>query len=1514
MKKIIAFLLAFSSFATMSQAATYYWDDGTVTVNGASGGGAGTWVVGGAGWEDAATAQNWANGNDAVFGGTAGAIAIDAAGVSANTLTVSAAGYSFTGGTLTLAAGGSSSGNVTFGNAWTLGAAQTWTSSGGESTFNGGVNNGGNLWTLAGTGNIRINASGASGVISGAGGITKSGTGVLYAQGTHTYSGITTISAGYMEVSQGALSLANSVLNLTSTDTRGVDIWAGKLTVRGLTGTGSIAANGAYNNGASWWWTTSTDKVAISINTPAGESYSFSGILKNSTWSGGVMTLEKTGPGTQTLTGANSTFTGAVIVNGGTLVATGASANTNTSLGLASGSRTITVNNGGTLKFTSNNVFGGGAQTLANTPKVVVNSGGTMTITTYNVVGNIDLNGGTLTATGGSNAAYQTYEFNGSTITVGGSVASTISSTAASNGGMHIAGGKTLTLNVGDVVAGADLTVSAALLNGSNDRVGAGALLKTGAGTVVLSGSNSYTGNTTINGGTIQLSGGANRLPATGAVTLGNVAGATLDVNGQNQTVSALSGGGALGGNIALGSGSGALTVNQTTTTSYDGAISGTGSVTKSGAGSLTLGGTSTYSGAMTVNAGTLNVTGSLAAGSAVTVSGTATLSGSGTVGGSVGVTGTLTGTLTAGTVTVNNGGTLAPGTAGVGTLTTGNLNLGTGAGNTATINMSVAANAPSNSIQVNGAVAPNGGAGTVTFAFGTALQNINTGTYALISYTGTQLADIGAFTYTGTKGGREAVSLVNGTQTIDLQVSSDWPLWSGAASSDWSAATGNWKLNSDWTDTNFQANDTVHFDDTSVSQDVNLTANVNPLTVTVEADTLAYTLGSTGGFAITTGTLIKTGAGTLTINNANTFAGGTVISGGTITLGHASALGTGSVALNGGALDLNGLTVGNAMVLGGGGFSGDGTLTGSISGTGVLSKNTGSTLTLSGNNTHTGGTALSAGTLNINSATALGAGVFTITGGTLDNTSGGSITLNNNNPQAWNGDFTFTGSNALNLGTGAVTLGGNRQVTVSANTLTVGGVISGGYTLTKSGSGTMTLTGNNTYTGGTTVNGGTLAVSGTQSSTGVITVGNGTLTVAGNWDNQGNVTINSGGTLTITSGGIYRKSDGSARYANGLSVTINTGGTLNLNSFAYNGEGGLGGSPDYGTLRVLAGGTINVTGNTHTSGQDFYVANGSSGTFNMVTADQTLTLMGNGNTNIAIGGALTFGGAGNITVSEVIQNNTGAGSIIKSGGGTLTLSGANTYSGGSTVTGGMLVAGSTQAFGTGTVVVNGGGLDMAAWNTGVAVDFYSGFVRNTYNNSVVTTVKTGATMDLDVSTGLGSLIVETGGVLKGEGTVLGDTTISGTQSPGKSPGSQTFNTNLTYNDTALLEWEFNGNSLGVRGVDFDALDVNGNLTISAGAKLKIINLQPIDYSDAAWNVSRDFTVIAVAGGSASTGLFTLDPTGDTTIAGRGAWSVVNNMDGVSVDLHWTAIPEPATFTLIGTALLIATIRRRKVE
>jgi len=129
-------------------------------------------------------------------------------------------------------------------------------------------------------------------------------------------------------------------------------------------------------------------------------------------------------------------------------------------------------------------------------------------------------------------------------------------------------------------------------------------------------------------------------------------------------------------------------------------------------------------------------------------------------------------------------------------------------------------------------------------------------------------------------------------------------------------------------------------------------------------------------------------------------------------------------------------------------------------------------TVTLTQANT-IGSTSLSGGTLNINNASAIGTGALNLSGGTINNTSGAAITLPNN-VQNWSGSFTFTGTSSLNLGTGAVTLSANSTVTItnSTATLTEGGIIGGGFSLAEGGSGTLILSGNNTFTGGLSLNG----------------------------------------------------------------------------------------------------------------------------------------------------------------------------------------------------------------------------------------------------------------------------------------------------------------------------------------------------------------------------------------------------------------------------------------------------------
>jgi fibronectin-binding autotransporter adhesin len=162
----------------------------------------------------------------------------------------------------------------------------------------------------------------------------------------------------------------------------------------------------------------------------------------------------------------------------------------------------------------------------------------------------------------------------------------------------------------------------------ADNGTGAVSLEKKDSGSWALLGNNTYTGGTTINGGSLRMS-MANTLPAVGAVTLADVAGAQLDLSdegqgGRNQTMGSLAGGGSNGGNVKLGSAT--LTVGDASSTTFAGNISGTGNLVKQGEGMLTLSASNTYSGTTTVNAGTLKLGADFALGSGDVMLGGGTL------------------------------------------------------------------------------------------------------------------------------------------------------------------------------------------------------------------------------------------------------------------------------------------------------------------------------------------------------------------------------------------------------------------------------------------------------------------------------------------------------------------------------------------------------------------------------------------------------------------------------------------------------------------------------------------------------------------------------------------------------------------------------------------------------------------------------------------------------------------------------------------------------------------------
>ena len=240
---------------------------------------------------------------------------------------------------------------------------------------------------------------------------------------------------------------------------------------------------------------------------------------------------------------------------------------------------------------------------------------------------------------------------------------------------------------------------------------------------------------------------------------------------------------------------------------------------------------------------------------------------------------------------------------------------------------------------------------------------------------------------------------------------------------------------------------------------------------------------------------LTKVGTGTLTLSGVNTYSGATTISAGTLSIAADSGLGTAPGAPTAGQLTFNGGTLLTSASLTldpnrGIALTGAGSLSvnpattltygGVIAGAGALTKLGTGTLTLSGVNTYTGATDDQRGHLSIAADSALGTapgaptpGQLTFCGGTLLTTA--SFTLDPNRGIA------LTGAGTVSVD--------------PATTLTYGGVIAGASTLTKAGTGTLTLSGANTYSGATTVSAGVLRV---QSNAALGTTAGGTSVASG--------------------------------------------------------------------------------------------------------------------------------------------------------------------------------------------------------------------------------------------------------------------------------------------------------------------------------------------------------------------------------------------------------------------------------
>ena len=420
---------------------------------------------------------------------------------------------------------------------------------------------------------------------------------------------------------------------------------------------------------------------------------------------------------------------------------------------------------------------------------------------------------------------------------------------------------------------------------------------------------------------------------------------------------------------------------------------------------------------------------------------------------------------------------------------------------------------------------------------------------------------------------------------------------------------------------------------------------------------------------------LAKDGTGTQILSGANSYLGQTFINAGTLQIGDGGT--TGSLSGSAGGSIVNNATllfVRSYIVTQGLEFAS------LISGTGAVINSGSAPLVLNGNNTFSGGVTLNTGRLYINASgtnttnSAIGTGTLTIYSGALDNTFGSQITLGTNNRQLWNGDFTFIGTNALNTGTGLVTLSGNRSVTVSASTLTVGGEIEGGsYGITKDGAGLLVLTGTSSFVGRTTISAGTIQL-GDGGTTG---------SLASQYITN-NATLVFYRSNTIEQGTAFSSdiSGTGAVFQNGSGVTILSAAN------AYTG----------GTT-VNAGSLILATGDNRLSSVGDITAN--AGYLDLDGWKQTtsglITFAGGTVQN----GTLTasgrpFNGLRGIVTAALV----GTYSLDKTTTGVLTLGGSSTFSGGVNLTAGQIninYSGSdatNSALGTGTFTITGGQFD----------------------------------------------------------------------------------------------------------------------------------------------------------------------------------------------------------------------------
>ncbi len=875
----------------------------------------------------------------------------------------------------------------------------------------------------------------------------------------------------------------------------------------------------------------------------------------------------------------------------------------------------------------------------------------------------ITVQNGTLSITGTMNGV-ATVTVSGGTLSTGGADKLADGAAVTVTGGTLTLGGadtvRTLTMSGGTLGGAQTLTATTYGLSGGaiTGNLGAGTL--NSSGTVALNGT-SAANAVNVTAGTLTL-GSADRLDDSATVT---VSGGTLALGANSDTVGTVI---LSGGSIA---GSGGTLTGTATHDLRNGAVSatlgGSAGLAKTTAGVVVLSGVNTYSGLTTVNAGTLTL-----GHASDTLNGPITVNG--------------------GTLNVDN-----PDTVEAVTLTAGTI-----AGDSVLTGSSYEVASGTISAALDGAAAmTKNGAGTVTLSGANTYTGATTVVAGRLTLAGSATSDIavnaGAL---GGEGGTTGSLTLNGGSVVSIDTTTD-----GALTANGVTVAGAVDIAFDVAPSSGTFT-VLDYGAGALSGIGNLTAtSARGAVVTDDAANHRVRL------ALTTGARTWAGAPAATWDNGTSTAwqeGDQLFYSGDAVRFDDTASGSTTVTLAG-TLVPAAVTFTNetqAYALEG---------AGAIGGVAALTKEGAGMLTIAAAQAYAGGTTLRGGRLRIGNDSALGTGALTIDGGALSSDSATNRVFAA--PVTLNGAFTLgdaADSGALTLA-GPIALAADVTVETPTNGAiphAFAGALSDGdgtFGLTKSGAGTLVLSGANAYDGGTLVDDGTLRMNAPGAFPGAALVNSdGTLTLSSVGNTTWTNAITGTGVLELLLSGVAAANtylSNAAGFAGTIHVSNSgaTGNKWNVNNLGTLNAGLI---VDSGSQLLVAGGTTTFgggigvlgTGNTENRGAIRIV--GATTVLSGAIALLGDTTIGGENAAATIGGditgtapagstyTLTQGTANSVAgciLSGVITDGASGGNVaLRQTQGTLTLSGASSYTGGTTVNAGTINVSGNQAAATG--------------------------------------------------------------------------------------------------------------------------------------------------------------------------------------------------------------------------------------